>query len=141
MDDELKLKSQVCFPIYALSREIISVYRPILEELDLTYPQYLAMIVLWENEPQKVNEIGDKLNLDNGTITPLLKRMATKGLISRKRNSKDERVVEISLTKSGKQLQTKAAKAPHKVVKAMGITPEDLMQLKELVLKILNRAK
>nr|WP_320022655.1 MarR family transcriptional regulator [uncultured Draconibacterium sp.] len=141
MDDELKLKSQVCFPIYALSREIISVYRPILEELDLTYPQYLAMIVLWENEPQKVNEIGDKLNLDNGTITPLLKRMAAKGLISRKRNSKDERVVEISLTKSGKQLQTKAANAPHKVVKAMGITPEDLMQLKELVLKILNRAK
>ena len=141
MDDELKLKSQVCFPIYALSREIISVYRPILEELDLTYPQYLAMIVLWENEPQKVNEIGDKLNLDNGTITPLLKRMAAKGLISRKRNSKDERVVEISLTKRGKQLQTKAAKAPHKVVKAMGITPEDLMQLKELVLKILNRAK
>ncbi|WP_303918102.1 MarR family winged helix-turn-helix transcriptional regulator [Draconibacterium sediminis] len=141
MDDELKLKSQVCFPVYALSREIVNVYRPILEEIDLTYPQYLVMMVLWENEPQKVNEIGDKLNLDNGTITPLLKRMAAKGLISRKRNTKDERVVEISLTESGKQLQTKAAEVPQKVVKAMGITAEDLMQLKDLVIKILNRAK
>ncbi|WP_346859254.1 MarR family transcriptional regulator [uncultured Draconibacterium sp.] len=139
--DELKLKSQVCFPVYALSREIVNVYRPILEEIDLTYPQYLVMMVLWESEPQKVNEIGDKLNLDNGTITPLLKRMAAKGLISRKRNSKDERVVEISLTESGKQLQTRAAEVPHKVVKAMGITHEDLVQLKDLVVKILNRAK
>ncbi|WP_372649967.1 MarR family winged helix-turn-helix transcriptional regulator [Draconibacterium sp.] len=141
MDDELKLKSQVCFPVYALSREIVNVYRPILEEIDLTYPQYLVMMVLWENEPQKVNEIGDKLNLDNGTITPLLKRMAAKGLISRKRNTKDERVVEISLTEGGKQLQTKAAEVPQKVVTAMGITPEDLMQLKDLVVKILNRAR
>ncbi|WP_319480407.1 MarR family transcriptional regulator [uncultured Draconibacterium sp.] len=141
MDNVLKLKSQVCFPVYALSREIVNVYRPILEEIDLTYPQYLVMMVLWESEPQKVNQIGDKLNLDNGTITPLLKRIAAKGLISRKRNSKDERVVEISLTESGKQLQTKAAEVPQKVVKAMGITHEDLMQLKELVVKILNRAK
>lgn len=141
MDDELKLKSQVCFPVYALSREIVNVYRPILEEIDLTYPQYLVMMVLWENEPQKVHEIGNKLNLDNGTLTPLLKRLSAKGLISRKRNSKDERVVEISLTESGKQLKTKAAEVPQKVVKTMGITPEDLMQLKELVVKILNRAK
>lgn len=141
MEEKLKLKSQVCFPVYALSREIVNVYRPILEEIDLTYPQYLVMMVLWENEPQKVHEIGNKLNLDNGTLTPLLKRLSAKGLISRKRNSKDERVVEISLTESGKQLQTKAAEVPQKVVKAMGITPEDLMQLKELVVKILNRAK
>ncbi|AHW60733.1 DNA-binding transcriptional regulator, MarR family [Draconibacterium orientale] len=141
MEEKLKLKSQVCFPVYALSREIVNVYRPILEEIDLTYPQYLVMMVLWENEPQKVHEIGNKLNLDNGTLTPLLKRLSAKGLISRKRNSKDERVVEISLTESGKQLQTKAAEVPQKVVKAMGITHEDLMQLKELVVKILNRAK
>lgn len=141
MEEKLKLKSQVCFPVYALSRKIVNVYRPILEEIDLTYPQYLVMMVLWENEPQKVHEIGNKLNLDNGTLTPLLKRLSAKGLISRKRNSKDERVVEISLTESGKQLQTKAAEVPQKVVKAMGITHEDLMQLKELVVKILNRAK
>ena len=141
MDDELKLKSQVCFPIYALSREIINVYRPILEKIDITYPQYLVMMLLWENEPLKVHEIGDKLNLDNGTITPLLKRMAAKDLILRKRSTCDERVVEISLTENGKQLQTKAAEVPQKVVKAMRITPEDLIQLKELVVKILNRAK
>ncbi|MCY1720080.1 MarR family transcriptional regulator [Prolixibacteraceae bacterium Z1-6] len=141
MDDKLKLKSQVCFPIYALSREIVKHYRPFLDEIDITYPQYLAMMVLWENEPQTVNQIGDKLNLDNGTITPLLKRLAAKGFISRKRKSCDERVVEISLTESGKQLKSKAEKVPQKVVESMGVTPEDLMQLKAIVLKILDRAK
>ena len=139
MDDALKLKSQVCFPLYTLSREIINQYRPFLDELDITYPQYLVMMVLWENEPQTVNQIGEKLHLDSGTLTPLLKRMEAKGFIRRTRKCTDERVVEITVTDAGYQLKTDAAQVPHKVVEAMGLTEEELRELKQIVLKILNK--
>ncbi len=141
MDDALRLKSQVCFPIYALSREIINTYRPFLDELDITYPQYLVMLVLWENEPQTVNQIGHQLQLDSGTLTPLLKRLQAKELISRKRKSCDERVVEISLTQTGKDLKCRAEGIPHKVMTAMDVTPEELQELKDVVIKILNKQK
>lgn len=139
MDDSLKLKNQVCFPVYALSREIISRYRPLLDQLDMTYPQYLVMMVLWEDHPQTVNQIGAKLHLDSGTLTPLLKRLESKGLIVRKRKTCDERVVEISLTQTGQALEIEAAKVPKQVLEAMQVTPEELLQLKEIVLKILDR--
>ncbi len=141
MDDILKLKSQVCFPVYALSREIINRYRPFLDELGITYPQYLVMMVLWENKLQTVNQIGDKLHLDSGTLTPLLKRLEQKGFILRTRKCSDERVVEITVTDAGKALQNDVAGIPGKVVEVMGITSEDLVELKEIVLKILNKAK
>jgi MarR family transcriptional regulator, organic hydroperoxide resistance regulator len=139
--DELKLKNQVCFPIYTLSREIINRYRPILEELDITYPQYLVMMVLWENEPQTVNQIGEKLYLDSGTLTPLLKRLEQKGFIYRNRKQCDERVVEITVSDTGKVLKTKAALIPQKVVEVMGVSVEELMELKQIVSKILNKTK
>lgn len=141
MDDVLNLKSQVCFPIYALSREIINTYRPFLDELDITYPQYLVLLVLWEEEPQTVNQIGHKLDLDSGTLTPLLKRLQTKGIISRKRKSCDERVVEITLTEAGKALKKKAILVPPKVMEAMNVTTEELKELKEVVSKILNKQR
>jgi len=141
MDEKLQLKSQVCFPIYSLSREIINSYRPFLEELDITYPQYLVLMVLWENELQTVNQIGEKLNLDSGTLTPLLKRLEAKTLICRSRRRSDERVVEITLTDNGKTLKEKAAYVPGKVMEAIGITSEDLEDLKRIVTKVLNRPK
>jgi DNA-binding MarR family transcriptional regulator len=141
MDDVLKLKSQVCFPLYTLSREVISRYRPFLDELDITYSQYLVLMVLWENEPQTVNQIGEKLYLDSGTLTPLLKRLELKGIVTRQRQANDERVVNIGLTKIGHELKEKAVFIPQKVVEVMGVTPDELMELKQIVLKILNKTK
>lgn len=141
MDEAFSLKSQVCFPIYTLSREIINRYRPFLDELDITYPQYLVMMVLWEEEPQTVNQIGEKLHLDSGTLTPLLKRLELKGVIRRTRKCTDERMVEITVTDAGKELEINAALVPRKVVEALGLTEEELTELKQIVLKILNKAK
>ncbi|MCE4563135.1 MarR family transcriptional regulator [Maribellus sp. CM-23] len=141
MEEKLQLKSQVCFPIYSLSREIINRYRPFLDELDITYPQYLVLMVLWENEVQTVNQIGEKLNLDSGTLTPLLKRLEAKELIHRCRRRSDERVVEITLTEKASSLKSKAVLVPEKVVNDIGLTSEDLEDLKRIVTKILNKTK
>lgn len=141
MEDLLKLDAQVCFPIYALSREITNLYRPILEQLDLTYPQYLVLLVIWENKEQTVNQIGARLQLDNGTLTPLLKRLEGKGLLKRKRSTADERVVLVSLTRSGENLKEKAQCVPDKIVQALNVSLEDLLQLKIAIEKISNRNK
>lgn len=139
MEYSLLLKDQVCFPVYALSREIINHYRPFLDELDLTYPQYLVMMVLWEEQTQTVNQLGEKLMLDSGTLTPLLKRLEQKGIISRKRSSEDERVVFISLTNEGISLLDQAICVPERITNALNISEEDLMELKSITDKILNR--
>lgn len=141
MKDLLKLDAQVCFPVYALSREITNLYRPILEQLDLTYPQYLVLLVLWENKEQTVNQIGGKLQLDNGTLTPLLKRIETKGLIKRTRSTIDERVVIVSLTSMGEGLKDNAECVPETIIKALNVSLEDLMQLKKALERIINRNK
>lgn len=137
--DKLKLKSQVCFPVYALAREIISHYRPLLEELELTYPQYLVMLVLWEEGEQTVNQLGAKLKLDSGTLTPLLKRLEQKGFVARTRSSSDERVVHVSLLEKGEKLKTKASCIPERLKDSLNISMEDLATLKHIVDKILNR--
>ncbi len=139
MTNSLLLKNQICFPVYALAREIISHYRPLLDEIDLTYPQYLVMMVLWEERTQTVNQLGDKLMLDSGTLTPLLKRLQQKGLINRERSLADERVVCISLTDSGITLLDQAACIPEKMTNSLGISEEDLVQLKSITDKILNQ--
>ena len=141
MVDLLKLDAQVCFPIYALSREITNLYRPILEQLDLTYPQYLVLLVLWENKEQTVNQIGGKLQLDNGTLTPLLKRLEAKGLVKRTRSTTDERVVNVSLTLVGDELKEKAQCVPETIVKALNVSLADLTQLKNAIERIINRNK
>lgn len=135
---QLQLDNQICFPLYVIAKEITGLYRPFLDEIDITYPQYLVMMVLWENDGLTVGHIGDKLFLDSGTLTPLLKRLEAKGLIIRKRKSEDERVVEIFLTDDGKQLQQRACEIPDKIQKRIGIEAKDLLELKKKVQKILN---
>lgn len=136
MKDQLLLSEQVCFPVYAFAKEIINQYRPLLDELDLTYPQYLVMLVLWEQKEQTVNELGDKLKLDSGTLTPLLKRMELKDFVARNRSTVDERIVLITLTEKGKLLKEKASCIPSKLMQSMDVSVEDLMVLKNIISKI-----
>ncbi len=137
--ESLQLKNQVCFPLYALSKEITKLYRPMLEELDMTYPQYLVMMVLWEKDGLTVSEVGEKLLLDSGTLTPLLKRLENKSFIDRKRKKEDERVVELFLTEEGRNLQQKACSIPKEMIQKIDIKTEDLVQLKNLLETILNK--
>jgi DNA-binding MarR family transcriptional regulator len=111
-DELLKLENQLCFTLYAASRAVTQMYRPLLDELDLTYPQYLVMLVLWERDGLTVNEIGDLLQLDSGTLTPLLKKLETRGLLNRERDKGDERRVIITLLPDGRKLKKKALKIP-----------------------------
>ncbi|QDW21675.1 MarR family winged helix-turn-helix transcriptional regulator [Flavobacterium sp. KBS0721] len=135
----LQLENQLCFPLYAIAKEIIGLYRPFLDAIDITYPQYLVMMVLWENDGLTVNQIGAKLYLDSGTLTPLLKRLEAKGFIIRKRKKEDERVVEVFLADKGRNLQQKACEIPAKMQEKLNLTIEDLVELKETVQKILNK--
>lgn len=139
MSEQLKLTNQVCFPVYTLAKEVISLYRPILKKLDLTYPQYLVMLVLWEEGGQSVSEIGSKLNLDSGTLTPLLKRLEHKKLIERKREITDERVVKINLTELGGNIQEKAECVPGQIMTSLNISVDKLTELKNIIEHILNQ--
>jgi len=141
MDDLLSLDKQVCFPIYALAKEVINHYRPLLDELDLTYPQYLVLMVLWKEKELTVGQLGEKLYLDSGTLTPLLKRMELKGMVIRERSASDERIVKLSLTEKGIALKEKAKDIPIQLMESIGITEQELLELKNIVTKILNKKK
>lgn len=140
MDDLLKLNKQLCFSVYVLHREIMQHYRAILEEIDLTYPQYITMMALWENGEQTVNQLGSKLFLDNGTLTPLLKRLEGKALLTRTRSKSDERVVKIKLTKQGLMLKEKASCIPMQIFQTLNLEYDDMVQLKSLADKIVNNS-
>lgn len=141
MEDFLKLDKQLCFSVYVLHREIMQQYRPILDAIGLTYPQYIAMMVLWENGQQTVNQLGEKLNLDNGTVTPLLKRLEGKKLVTRTRSKADERVVLIALTEEGEILKERASCVPMKILKALNLDLEDLNRLKAMSDKTVKGAQ
>lgn len=141
MNDALSLKNQLCFPIYALAKEVVNQYRPLLDALDVTYPQYLVLMVLWDDKEQTVGQLGEKLFLDSGTLTPLLKRMEQKEMVVRKRSTEDERIVKLSLTPKGAALKEKAKNIPHQMMQSIGISEDELKTLKELTTKILNRKK
>lgn len=128
-DDPLLLDRQVCFPLYAATNLLNRLYGPILKPLGLTYPQYLVMLVLWEDEPQTVGSLGARLYLDSGTLTPLLKRMEAAGLVSRTRDAEDERRVLIGLTERGRALRADALHVPETI--AGGRSPEGLDELRE----------
>lgn len=136
--DTPKLDNQICFPLYVISKEITGMYRPFLEELDITYSQYLVMMVLWENEGLTVNQIGEKLFLDSGTLTPLLKRLEAKSYLERKRKKEDERVVQVFLTEVGRDLQQLSCAIPGKMAEKLNLSEDDLVGLKSTVDKILN---
>lgn len=134
-----QLGNQLCFPLYVIAKEITGLYRPLLEELDITYPQYLVMMVLWEHQRLTVNQIGEKLFLDSGTITPMLKRLEAKSYIVRQRKIEDERVVEISLTDEGERLQDKACLIPEKMNDRLNLSENDVQELKQAISKLLDK--
>ncbi|SFB74214.1 DNA-binding transcriptional regulator, MarR family [Flexibacter flexilis DSM 6793] len=137
--DGLKLNEQICFPLYALSRSITQLYQPHLKELDLTYPQYLIMLFLWEQPQASVSELCKALLLDTGTLTPLLKRMEQKGLLTRQRDTADERKVWIRLTDEGTQLREKAKAIPPQMFCEFGMDITEFLQLREQLYKLLNK--
>ena len=138
MYDELKLENQLCFPLYACSRAVIKQYRPFLEAIGLTYTQYVAMLVCWETEAISVKELGQRLYLDSGTLTPVLKALEQKGYITRRRSAEDERVLIAALTDSGKALQKMAAEIPHQIGGCIRLTPEEAQTLYRLLYKLLH---
>ncbi|MEE2521577.1 MarR family transcriptional regulator [Pseudarthrobacter sp. J75] len=129
MTDAPRLDRQVCFALYSASRAATALYRPLLEDLGLTYPQYLVMLVLWENEPRGVKELGEELGLDSGTLSPLLKRLEALGLVERRRSGEDERRVAIHLTPAGRELSSRAAGIPQRLAEAAGLSTAELDQL------------
>jgi DNA-binding MarR family transcriptional regulator len=137
--DYLKLEFQACFPVYALSRVLTGHYKPILDSIELTYPQYLVMLVLWEHQELSVKEIGEKLMLDSGTLTPLLKKLEIKKMVSRKRSKDDERVVLVALRKEGIALKEKAASIPELFKCSLGLSMEELISLKDTINTVLER--
>lgn len=139
MEDLLKLDKQLCFSVYVLHREIMQCYRPILKNIGLTYPQYITMMTLWEKDDVTVNQVGEILQLDNGTLTPLLKRLESKGYLERKRSKEDERVVKINLTEKGLKLKQNASFIPIELEKAMNLNLEEMEQLKTLSDKVVQK--
>lgn len=141
-DDLLKLDKQVCFPLYSATNALVRAYRPLLKPLDLTYPQYLAMMVLWEHDKISVKALGEKLYLDSGTLTPLLKRLESKKLLRREIDLTDERAKVITLTDQGWQLKEQAKHVPTTLVGSVDMTKDELLALKqgcEALLASLNK--
>ncbi len=139
--DVLKLENQVCFPLYACAKEVVRRYRPYLDRLSLTYTQYITMMALWECAPLSVKELGERLYLDTGTLTPLLKTMEQKGLIVRTRSEQDERSVIISLTEKGLALREQALDVPEKVGSCIHLPPEKAQQLYALLYELIDSTK
>ncbi|MDU4694435.1 MULTISPECIES: MarR family winged helix-turn-helix transcriptional regulator [Paenibacillus] len=138
-EQNLKLGEHLCFSLYACSRAILRLYRPYLDELELTYPQYLVLVTLWEKEKSTIKELGEALDLDTGTLTPLLKRMEAAGLLERHRDSADERVVNVLITSKGKALQEKATCVPQSLLAASDMESEELNRLNETILQLLEQ--
>ena len=137
--EPLRLENQLCFPLYAASREVIKLYNPYLEELDLTYTQYIAMLLLWEHKTLTVKEIGDHLFLDSGTLTPLLKKLEAKGIITRTRSQKDERNLNVSITPEGEALRDRALRIPGEMSSHNPLSPEETAELYRMLYKLLGR--
>lgn len=136
--DALKLKNQLCFPLYAAAREVVRKYTPYLDALDLTYTQYITMMVLWEHGTVTVKALGEALFLDSGTVTPVLKSLEAKGFVVRKRSMADERSVAVSLTDQGEQLKEQAVEIPQKVAGCVNLSPDEAGLLYKLLYQILK---
>lgn len=136
--DKLKLENQLCFPLYAAAKEIVRHYKPFLDKLDMTYTQYITMMVLWEHKEMTVKELGQYLYLDSGTLTPLLKTMEKKGWVERNRSKEDERVLNVTLTEAGDALKEKAVCVPEQMAECVKLEPEEAVQLYKTLHKILD---
>lgn len=137
MTDDLKLENQLCFPLYACAKGIVGKYKPLLDEIDLTYTQYIAMMVIWERKAINVKSLGEALFLDSGTLTPLLKRLQEKGLITRERSPADERNVVIALAPKGEMLRKKAERIPARIAKGVDISSQDAEKLREILSRLM----
>jgi len=137
--DALKLENQLCFPLYACSREIVKRYKPFLDEIGLTYTQYIAMMVLWERKRVNVKELGECLYLDSGTLTPLLKKLESKGFVTRMRSDKDERNLVVAITEEGEKLKDKAVEIPFQIAGCTNLTPEEGVQLYGILYRNLGK--
>ncbi|MBU5256918.1 MarR family winged helix-turn-helix transcriptional regulator [Tissierella praeacuta] len=136
--EKIKLDNQICFPLYALSREVIKLYKPILDKYNLTYTQYITMLVVWEEEKIIFKDLGKKLHLDSGTLTPVIKRLEEMGLIIKYRNKEDDRVVTIELTEKGKLLKDKVIEVPERIYCKFKGKEENLILLKRLLDELLS---
>ena len=136
--DMLKLENQVCFPVYVLSKEIIRKYRPYLDEIGLTYTQYIAMMVLWEEKKVNVKELGQRLYLDSGTLTPLLKSLESKGFVKRTRSDKDERVLIVSITDRGMKLREEALKIPPTIAACLKLDSDEAVNFYGMLYKLIG---
>lgn len=139
--DQLLLKNQLCFPLYACSRETIKLYTPHLDELGLTYTQYITMMVLWERTSLTAKELGRILYLDSGTLTPLLKKLELKGLLTRKRSEVDERNLIVTITEAGEALKAQASHIPARMTECVNLEPEEIRVLYKFLYKMLERAE
>ena len=139
--EAMKLANQLCFPLYAAARNVTGLYTPWLKPLGLTYTQYIVFLVLWEQDGLSVTDIGEKLMLDNGTLSPLLKKMEQAGYVERRRSRQDDRVVEITLTEAGRALQEKAKDVPAHVASCIDLPPEKARTLYLLLYELLDRQK
>ena len=136
--DSLKLENQLCFPLYACSKEIVRRYKTYLDKLDLTYTQYIVMMVMWEEKELNVKELGDKLFLDSGTLTPVLKKLEAKGFVTRERSKIDERTLIVTLTEGGKELRESAVGIPVGMRGCLKLSDEEMIQLRTMLNKILS---
>ena len=135
----LKLENQLCFPLYACAKEIVKAYKPYLDELDLTYTQYITMMVMWEHKELRVKDVGKYLYLDSSTLTPLLKRLEEKGYVTRKRSAEDERGLLVSITDSGEALRKRALTVPQKLSACVNLEPEKAQTLYKILYELLGR--
>ncbi len=140
-DSDLELDKQVCFALYAASRAVTQLYRPVLDALGLTYPQYLVMLVLWECGPSTVKHLGEELDLDSGTLSPLLKRLEAVGYVRRERSAADERSVVVHLTETGAALRTRASGVPTKMAGATGMELAELDALRQNLVRLTEQVR
>lgn len=137
--EKLKLENQLCFPLYALSREIIKIYKPFLDKFNLTYTQYITMLAMWEEEKTTFKYLGNKLHLDSGTLTPVLKKLEAMNLINKYRAKDDDRIVIVELTENGLKLKDEVIDIPEQLVSECGINKEDIIKLKTELDKVIKK--
>jgi DNA-binding MarR family transcriptional regulator len=141
MSDLLALDRQVCFALAATSRSVIALYRPVLEPLGLTHPQYLVMLALWEQSPRRVRDLGDELYLDSATLSPLLKRLEASGLVTRARSASDERAVDVALTERGATLRDRALAVPEQIIQRLQLSVSDLEATRDRLTTLLAASR
>lgn len=139
--ESLKLSKQLCFPLYACSREMIKLYKPFLDELGLTYTQYITLMVLWEHKAMTVKALGQELYLDSGTLTPLLKKLEEKGLVTRRRSDLDERNLIVTITELGESMRDRALHIPEEMAKCVNLPKEDIRDLYRMLHQLLEYVK